>query len=232
MSKVCIVLQGQLYPEILDELLFTYKDISNIILSTWNTENIDCINKCIECGFQVIIQDPPEYKTQANYMVKSLSAGFKKAIELGYTYVFRCRTDIKINDIKKLLTLLSTEFTNDKLSFITMFKNLPNTPEYLVDNSAYGPLDKLSKYWGTYQLPGDQRFPELFLMETYFKNTSIIYSDIKDEVNFLSKELYKNNIEFIFTKAAYRNLGNLIYTYYKTTHSEHFINEKNELNII
>jgi hypothetical protein len=231
MYKVCIVLQGQIYPEIIDELFKTYKDVKDIIISTWNTENMDCINKCREKGFEVILQDPPEYTVQANYQVKSLSAGFKRAIELGYTHAFRCRTDIKINNIVKLLDLLQSNIPLDKLSFLTMYKNNISEPEYLTDHIVYGPLEKLSNYWKTYQLPNDARFIELFLMETYFNKTNMVLNDIKNEITFFMKICYENGITVEFTKPQYRDQGNMLLRYYLYNQQPFFMNEKNELNI-
>jgi hypothetical protein len=231
MYKICIVLQGQLYPEILYELFNTYKDVNSIILSTWNTEDINCINKCTQQGYNVIIQPPPEYITQANYQVKSLTAGFELAIKLGYTHAFRCRTDIKINNIIKLLDLLKNTIPNDKLSFLTMYKNEDMTPEYLTDQILYGPLDKLSKYFSIYQQPNDNRFVELFLMETYFKKCNISYNDIKDEICLMSRILYENNITIEYTKPQYCWQGNLLYRYYIYNRHPFSINERIQLNI-
>ena len=103
MESICVVLQGQLYPAILDELLETYKDIKHKIISTWDTEDKNCIEICKKNGFIVIIQSVPEYITQANYQIKSLTAGCNYAIEQGFKYIFRFRTDMKINNINKLL---------------------------------------------------------------------------------------------------------------------------------
>lgn len=220
--KVCVVLQGQLYPEIVNELIDTYKDINDKILSTWNTENSECINRCKENGFNVILQDPPEYLTSANYQVKSLSAGFKKAIDLGYTHAFRCRTDMKISNIGALLNLLEENVPIDKLSFIVMYKNHSTHPEYLTDHVVYGPLDKLLTYWSCYQLPNDDRFIELFLMETYFKKKNIVLEDIKNDVVFFIQLCYENNICIQFTKPSYKNQGNLVHIYYKCNKHPYF----------
>ena len=214
MIKICVILQGQVYQGIIDELINTYKNISNKIISTWITEDKNCIDICRQNGFDVIVQDPPEYITSVNYQVKSLSAGIKRAIELGFTHGFRCRTDIKINDIKKLLNILANTGESDKLKFFTMYQNYPGHPEYLTDQIAYGPLDKLLKYWSIYQQPNDSRFPELFLMETYFGRNKIKYSHIKDYIDLFIKTCYQENIKIIYTKDCYKKYdGKDIYTF-------------------
>lgn len=232
MYKLCIVLQGKLYKEIINDLITTFEGINDIILSTWHTEDIDCINICRQKGFDVILQDLPGYITQANYQVKSLSAGFKRAIDLGYTHAFRFRTDMKINDIKKLLHLLENNAPRDKLSFLTMYQNEKHTAEYLLDFITYGPLDKLLNYWNTYQYHDDNRFIELFLMETYFKRSNIKYSDIEEYIYYFQKLCYENNITIEWTKPEYKNQGNLIYKYYIYNNHIQSIKDKLELNII
>jgi hypothetical protein len=230
-DDICIVLQGQLYPDILQELLETYKDIKNKIISTWDTEDNNCIDICKQNNFIILQQSIPEYITQANYQVKSLTTGFEYAIKLGFKYAFRCRTDIKINNINKLLNILCTNYNNNKLSFITMYKNCPISPDYLLDYIAFGPLQKLKDYWSIYQLPGDNRFIELFLQEIYFKSNNIKLIDIFYKINFIQKDMYLNNIVIEWTKSQYRNQGNLIEQYYKYNCLPKSIEEKIELNI-
>jgi hypothetical protein len=232
MIKICIVLQGQIYHSILNELIDTYKDVKDKIISTWTTEDIDCINICKQNGFEVIIQDPPEYITQANYQIKSLSAGFRRAKELGYTHIFRCRTDIKINDINKLLNIINTDYSHDRLIFLTMYKNTPFTPEYLTDHVVFGPVEKMINYWAIYQTSHDTRFVELFLMETYFAMSNIQYDDIKDNIYLLCKKCYENNITIEFTKEIHKWHGNIIYRYYINNCHPNSLNERAELNII
>lgn len=228
--KLCVVLQGQLYPDIINELLFTYRNVKDVILSTWNTEDQTCIDMCKESGFNVILQDPPEYRIATNYQVKSLSSGFKRAIDMGYTHAFRCRTDIKINDITGLLELLKNNLPTDKLAFLLMYKNDKHSPEYLTDHIAYGPLDKLRDYWCVYQQPSDSRFIELFLMETYFNKTAITLDDIKDDVTFFQKLCYINNVRIEYTKPSYINQGDLVRRYYNSTAHPYFRDEWSNLN--
>jgi hypothetical protein len=230
MDTTCVIVQGKIYPEILNELLETYKDIKNKILSTWTTEDKSCIEICKQNGFDIIIQEPPEYCCPTNYQVKSVNLACNYALSKGFTHGFRIRADIKINKLNKLLEILL--LTSDKLSFLTMFQNLSLSPEYLTDYLIFGPLPKLERYFSIYQKPDDSRFVELFLMETYFNKNKIVYNDIKDEIYLFQKNCYIENITVEYTKPQYKNQGNLIVRYYN--HNCHSISQqdKKDLNII
>jgi hypothetical protein len=137
MRKTCVIIQGQLYPAICEKLLETHKGISHKILSTWNSEDSTCVELCKTNGFSVLLQDPPEYKISANYQIKSLTLGFQKARELGFTHVFRMRTDMKINDLPKLLSLLDDHCPEDKLAFMTIYQNNSHEKPYITDHFGY-----------------------------------------------------------------------------------------------
>lgn len=235
MENICIILQGQLYKEIINDLLNTYKKINNnIILSTWTTEDKSCIEICRNQGWEIILQDPPEYKTAVNYMVKSLTPAIKLAIEKGYTHGFRFRTDQKINDVVKMLNILYKNCPKDKLCFESIIVNKPSSmcsPEYLIDQSTYGPLEKLQQYYSTYQLSNDSRFPELFLMETYF-GKSVTFNDIKNEICLFRKIFYENNIIIEWTKPSRTGEGNLIIRHYLHNAQKDTIDEARELGLI
>jgi hypothetical protein len=210
MDKICVIIQGQIYNEILNELLETHKNIKNKILSTWTTEDTNCIEMCKQNGFEVLTQEPPNYRNAVNHQVKSVNLACKYALSKGFTHGLKIRTDIKINELNKLLEILSS---NDKLYFLTMYQNHDRSPEYLTDYIVFGPLEKLEKYFSIYQTPDDTRFAELFLMETYFNTFNITYDAIKDEINLFQKTCFINNITVDFTKPQYRYQEIWFYSY-------------------
>jgi hypothetical protein len=156
------------------------------------------------------VQDPPEFRCAANHQVKSIYAACQYAIEHGYTHALRMRADVKVNNVCKLISLLSTE----KLSFLTMYQNHDDSLPYLTDYIAYGPLEKLQTYFSVYQSPSDTRWVELFLMETYFNKTNIRYEDIINDIDLMHYICYKENIVIEFTKPCYRDQGNMVVRYY------------------
>jgi hypothetical protein len=215
MRKTCIVLQGEVYPELITELIETFAHIEHKILSTWDDQDKECLAALESHGFIVLVQPPPEYKCAVNYMVKSLQLGFKKAKTLGFTHAFRMRTDFKINDLPKLIQLLDACST-EKLGFMTMYQNSSGSPQYLTDHFAYGPLDSLSVYFGTLAYPTESRFPELFLMESYFKQKGITYDKIKDQIFLFQDICAEHRIQIYWTKPKYRYQGEMIAYWYRT----------------
>ena len=110
-----------------------------------------------------------------------------------------------------------------------IYQNNPDSQSYLTDHFAYGPLDLLEKYWGTYQTHSDTRFPELFLMETYFGTRDI--NIIREQIFLLQELCYANNISIYFTKPEYSYQGNMILKWYRSNSYPPSIETRTRLNI-
>ena len=213
--RSCVVIQGRIYPKILPGILNTYHDFPNKIVSTWTTEDPGSIEILRNNGFKIIIQDPPDHKTPANYMSKSMLKGLELAESLGFTHVFRMRADVRCNKFSHLVNILENEYSPLKLSFITLFRNFPDSDSYLCDHIIYGPLSEQRKYWSVYQPPGDTRFPESFLQDEYFKihTSHMSYEFVKDKVQFFINRCYREGIEFHYTKPEHAREGELVKAY-------------------
>ena len=228
--KTCILIQGPIYAEILPELFETYSKCKyKKYLSTWDTVESKYINECKKQGFEVLTQSLPEYQSQANLQIKSLGLIINKAIIDGYTHGFRIRADVKINDINKLIKILE-DCPENKLSFLTCYQNDFNMKEYLTDQFIFGNLLNLKNYFNIYQTPNDTRFPEIYLMETYFNKINITYESIKNEINLFQEKCYKNNIVLEYTKPFSKDQGNLVLRYYLFNKHPNSIKEWNNLN--
>jgi len=73
-------------------------DQSFIILSTWNDENPDYLEKIKKAGGIVVVSPKPENPglRNANMQIITTAAGMKKAKELGALYALKTRTDQRI----------------------------------------------------------------------------------------------------------------------------------------
>lgn len=215
MIKSCVVVQGQVYPEIVNQLIETYKDFPDKILSTWTTEHKESVDILTSKGFQIVIQEQPDHKTPVNYMTKSMQKGIELAESLGYTHIFRMRTDVSCNAVSKLLKILETEYIADKLSFIMLCRNSPSDEAYLCDHIVYGPLVEIKKYFSTVQSVGDTRYSESLYQEEYFgiSTSKISYDYLKDKVQFFINRCKMEDIQFHFTKPRYTDQGDLVKRY-------------------
>jgi hypothetical protein len=215
MVKSCVVIQGQVYPQIVNQLIETYKDFPDKILSTWTTEHKESVDILRSKGFQIVIQEQPEYKTPVNYMTKSLQKGIEFAETLGYTHVFRMRTDVRCSAFSKLVNILETDYLLDKLSFIMLCKNIPGGDSYLCDHIVYGPLFEIKKYFSSVQSVGDTRYSESLYQEEYFgiSTSKISYDYLKDKVQFFINRCKMEDIQFHYTKPMYVDQGDLVKSY-------------------
>jgi hypothetical protein len=211
--KSCVIVQGKIYKSILSDLLNTYKDIPDKIISTWDTEDLECINILRENGFEIIIQSIPEICNASNYQGKSMIGGILHAKKLGYTHALRIRADVKCNNMLLFISLLEKKYYN-KLSFMAFHRNIPNISEpYLLDHFIYGNLEDQYNYWNICQEKNDTRYCEKFLQETYFGKIDITYDDIKDKIFLFIEDARELGIEFYYTKPQYITHPELIKNY-------------------
>jgi len=215
MVKSCAVIQGQVYPQIVNQLIDTYKDFPDKILSTWSSEDKESIDLLRTSGFQIVTQEEPEYKTPVNYMTKSLQKGIEFAAMLGYTHVFRMRTDVRCSAFSKLVNILETDYLLDKLSFIMLCKNTSDGDSYLCDHIVYGPISDVKRYFSARQTVVDTRYSESLYQEQYFgvSTSSVSYDYLKDKVQFFLNRCSREGIEFHFTKPIYVDQGDLVQRY-------------------
>ena len=114
----CIVVQGPLYDKCMPYLLEDYKDYPYKILSTWNTEDPEKLEKLRKIGFRIVLSDYPSPRTAINHQALTTKRGTEFAKSLGYTHVLRFRSDVHCNDISKLISIYES-YNKDKLVFLT-----------------------------------------------------------------------------------------------------------------
>jgi hypothetical protein len=112
-----IVIQGptKYYKEMVDH----YKDIPNIVWSTWDDEpyeNIKYISENMKCILNTYPECPGHLNV--NLQAKTTYTGVEYLIEKGVTEILKIRGDVKITNVEKLLEILKGR----KISFLQMCK--------------------------------------------------------------------------------------------------------------
>ena len=213
----CIVVQGPLYDKCMPLLLEDYKDCPHKILSTWNTEDPEKIEKLKEIGFRVVLNEYPSPRNTINHQVVTIKAGTELAKSLGYSHVLRFRTDIQCNDIHKLIRIFES-YNKDKLVFLTWFQLPSHNPPHvydahLMDQIIYGPINDMLMYFNVLGSHQETRGCERFFQEVYFGKKNLVYDDIKEQVTLCIGDLFDKDIQFFYTKPGREDHGELLYRY-------------------
>lgn len=160
LGKVGIVIQGPLKLE--DN--FTYETIKyykkiykdcEIILSTWNDENKEEIEKIKKLGVNVIENEKPQHGGYANlnYQIVSTRNGIKFAIAKECQYILKTRTDVRIYEAeidKFLISLLEIFPTKNKFQnkrVITIDINMNQYYLCMSDIFQFGTTEEMDKVW-------------------------------------------------------------------------------------
>jgi len=157
-----IVMQGPIKKE--DN--FTYETLklyrkhypnAILVLSTWETEDIDIINAIKKLGVDVVLNKIPEFRGQYNINLQIFSSGngMKRAKELGAKYAMKTRADNRFyacNVDTFLLNLMSqypvVSGLDQKeriigISFDTLVYRMYGITDFLL----FGHIDDMIKYW-------------------------------------------------------------------------------------
>lgn len=107
--KYAVIIQGPIYKkdDFTLETIRLYKKLflgADIIVSTWNTEDSNYIEKIKEEKIEVILSSEPEIPgpSHINFQLKSTSVGIKRAEESGAEYILKTRTDQRIYGVNVL----------------------------------------------------------------------------------------------------------------------------------
>lgn len=202
-KKVAIVMQGP----IKKETNFTYETLklyvnifpnTIIILSTWQNEDINHINKIKSLGVIVLLNELPQYNgnLNVNYQIVSTRSGIEAGLNAGATHCLKTRTDQRIyknTTLNLLLSILETFPLDDKyelqneriigLNYSTSTRELYWFGDFLL----FGDVDDMYRYWslplqnqGFEDLLDDNDFrecikndsgivPEMYLTVSYLK---------------------------------------------------------------
>lgn len=218
----CIVVQGPLYDKCIPYLLEDYKNYPHKILSTWNTEDPEKLQKLSEIGFRIVLNEYPNPRNALNHQALTTKTGTELAKLLGYTHVFRFRTDVHCNNISKLINIYES-YDKNKLVFLTWFQSPEHNPPhkyhgYLLDHIVYGPISEIFKYYNVLGSHQEHRHSEKFFQEMYFRKENIVYNDIKENITLCIGDLINKDITFFYTKPGTEDHGELLYRY---THCNH-----------
>jgi hypothetical protein len=160
--KMAIVVQG---PIIYDqdftfETLKLYKKYfpqTVIILSTWDYERKDCVDKIDNEGVKIILNKVPVIKGvgNINFQIVSSVSGIKKARELGAEYILKTRTDQRIynpNSLEFLVNAIEKFLPSGGLRqnrrIIGVSLNSFKYRMYgLSDMNLFGNIEDMLKYW-------------------------------------------------------------------------------------
>lgn len=160
--KIAIVIQG---PIVYDqdftlETIKLYKKYfpkATIILSTWNYERVEYIQKIKEQDIEVLSNEPPQQKgsSNVNYQIVSSRNGIKLAKEKSVDYVLKTRTDQRIynpNALEYFVNLtnnfvLTGDYKQNKRIIGCSLNTFKYRPYGLSDMNLFGQIDDLLTFW-------------------------------------------------------------------------------------
>lgn len=205
-TNICIVITGLILEEYIHNIISSYKDFPNKIISTWKDQNEELINRLSIANFIIVQSDYPSYNSQTNYQSIASYNGSKKAEELGFEYIIKIRSDILCNNINKFVEILNNKFDKDKLIIFAGMKYHGNPAEdrvCIMDNMIAGYINNIIKFYSSLQISTDVRFPEEYLQESYLNKQHLSKDEIRNTFYFCHEECSKNNITFLLTKKQY-----------------------------
>jgi len=194
--KMAIVITGTITEMFLvEQLIQTYhKAKYPKIISTWSNTNPQMLEMLSNEGFHIVLTPPlPSSDPHPNNQIISVRNGVRKAQELGCDYVFRSRVDIwssKDNDIHRYIEIVKH---NQKLTFLSVIR--PVDIIYFFDVIIYGKTDDFLNMYIPQQ-PGDPRFIEWYLMETFIQKQNLTLEDVNEHFTFSLNDCIANHIDF------------------------------------
>ena len=207
-----VVIQGP--TNYVEDILSSYKNIPNVVWSTWDNEppiNIELIKKE---GIEVIQTPLPTFGGYLNINFQTISSyqGIKYLKSKGITEALKIRSDLKINKLKLFLELLK----GDNMSFISICKPnvrrlyyelvYPHTSfDFPGDHLLYGSIDSLEKCFN-FTIDQDLHIPpEALIAYSYLSNSNLefkldYHTFIKYGISFFAQKCLDNDIEINWIK--------------------------------
>lgn len=193
------IITGILTPMFVEKIIESYKDVKHKMISSWNSSIHSykiLIHALKSNGFKIVLSDYPKYRCSANYQIVCVKNGIKMAMELGYKYICRSRTDIfPLNHIKFLE--VTRDLYIEKLTVLSGI-SLPNKI-FFVDLIMCGSCEQISAMWS--KLEGPEilyKNVELHILENYAKCEINTQEDVKKYLSFSKDRCIESNIEFIW----------------------------------
>ena len=210
-----VVIQGS--TGYVNEVIDLYKDIPNVVFSTWEGEPEENIQLIKSKGIEVIQSPKPTVSGTFNINLQALStfAGVQYLKSKGVTEILKIRNDLKPNNIKLLLDVLKGK----SLSFLAICKPnvrpmyydlvyIHNSFDFPVDLFIYGTAENLEKCFD-FQVEEELNIPpEALIVYNYFVNSGLDFrldydTFIKNGISFFMNECLENDIKIEWLKKGY-----------------------------
>ena len=195
-QKSCFLITGKLIPEYIDGLIYSYKHTDNKIISTWENEDQDSINKLKANNF-IVILNSLKHQNINDFRPIPIVNGINYAKKNGYEYILKSRTDIVSSNFIEYLKIVQQLYT-DKITVISGIETIDGI--YFLDIIVSGKTDDMENFF-TIKYADDNRFIEKFVLESYINKTNLTKVDIRNHIHFSKDLCLKHNIDFIW----YRN---------------------------
>jgi hypothetical protein len=211
-----IVIQGP--TNYWDQVIEAYKDIPNVVWSTWEDEPKENI-KNIEQYIPTILSSKPSFPGHLNVNMQAVST-FKGAEYLesrGVTEILKVRGDVKIKNLKKLMTCLKGK----EMAFLAICKKGVRTDiyyeleyphyshDYPPDQVIYGSTLNITNAFN-FQIEEMLPIPPESLIAYSFLTSKgetflLDYEYFKEKnVYFYMKDCIENNVELFLVKEKYK----------------------------
>lgn len=200
------------------EIIPDYKDIPNVIVSTWIDEPQENIEYIVSLGIPIYQSPKPEYPGPLNINMQTMSsyAGVDFLKTIGVTEVLKIRNDIKVSNLPKFLEVLKGK----SLSFLAMCKEgaRPDlyydlvydhySHDYPVDLVVYGTTDNLESMFNFQVPPGVNAPPEALIAYNWCLQNNIEFKLTYDHltkhgVSFFMNECLEHNIQLDWVKRGF-----------------------------
>lgn len=188
-ARLAVVLQGPLAKEtdFTVETVKFYKIIfpnTPVIVSTWDDEDAEYLNRLRKEGAEVILNKKPIYPgpSNVNFQITSTRAGIKRAKDLGVDYVIKNRTDQRVynpNSQKFLLNLikafpLTHNYPLQKQRIVNLcFATFKYKLYHASDTFMFGTVEDMLLYFAVplvEEKPREKIFiPEYYLFSEFLK---------------------------------------------------------------
>jgi hypothetical protein len=201
-DETIVVITGLINELFVDNLIKSYKNTNNKLISTWYDQDKDLIELLRINNFKIVLNFYPKHINSTNVQIYSAHRGTQEAKKLGYKYVCHTRTDVFPLNYIEFLTRCQELYTQ-KLMIIS---GIPTHVLFLQILTA-GPINEILKFYNKLQEPHDTRFPEIYLMETYLGKKDLTKEDIKTHFNICLNLCRKYDIEFIWVRPPWWGIG-------------------------
>ena len=232
-DDVCISVIGHL--NYVENLIKFYKGLKNVIFIIDDLEDQSKVDLLKSNNFKIIINNvsklPNNGFGNVNFQCSSSKLAAEYAIQNGYKYMIRMRSDQIILQLNKFIN----NFDFNKLGFFAYINNTnPHYSEgfhivnkllsekynidlegsnlcynYLMDYCITGPVKEIDKLFNYLEIEKIDAPAEHKILMTYFCENKLVldnsFENIKNNFNFILGCLIDNEIDFLMMKQNYNN---------------------------